>query len=312
MLKRFVSRQHAALATWPLTWAGRSVLAAQDFLRPQVGLLPDEDKKDGARCSSVHTPWLLRMWRQQSASPLTMSSGLVIAAAPASASALHSFLSVFPPLCFGFLQVSGLKTVREIQAKKSVGELSPLPFVSLATNCVVWTLYGFLRSDMTIMLPNISGLLFGLYYTYQYRKYAQGGSINTFLGGAAAIVGGVAAMGALLPAADAAHYIGLTGCTLAVILMASPLATLKTVIQTRNTSAMPFATSLATFMNASSWTGYGLLVANDAMVWGPNAIGLVAACVQLGLFAKYGIQSAPAALAPAPNSAAESVQQPKA
>jgi solute carrier family 50 protein (sugar transporter) len=138
-----------------------------------------------------------------------------------------------------------------------------------------------------------SGLLFGLYYVNEYRKYAKEGSMTKYYAGAGAIVSAVAAMFALLPAADAAHYIGLTGCTLAVILMASPLATLKTVIQTKNTSAMPFTTSLATFMNASSWTGYGLLVAHDPMVWGPNMIGFVAACVQMGLFAKYGIQSTP-------------------
>jgi hypothetical protein len=52
-----------------------------------------------------------------------------------------------------------LKTVKEIKAKGSVGELSPLPFVSLATNCVVWVTYGALRADPTILLPNASGTL---------------------------------------------------------------------------------------------------------------------------------------------------------
>lgn len=139
--------------------------------------------------------------------------------------------------------------------------------------------------------PPRAGLLFGLYYTNEYRKYSEG-VLGKYVAGAGAIVAAVGAMLATLPLADAAHYIGLTGCTLAVILMGSPLATLKTVIETKNTSAMPFATSLATFFNAASWTGYGFLVANDPMVWGPNTLGLVAACVQMGLFAKYGIHTA--------------------
>lgn len=50
-----------------------------------------------------------------------------------------------------------LKTVKEIQANKSVGALSPLQFVSLATNCFVWVTYGLLKMDMTILLPNASG-----------------------------------------------------------------------------------------------------------------------------------------------------------
>ena len=42
----------------------------------------------------------------------------------------------------------------------------------------------------------------------------------------------------------------------------------------------------ATLFNAASWSGYGYLVANDPMIWGPNSLGLVAALVQMGLFAK--------------------------
>ena len=141
-------------------------------------------------------------------------------------------------------------------------------------------------------------MLFGLYYTNEYRKYAPAGSMTKYYLGAAGVVAAVTGMALTLPTAAAAQYIGLTGCALAVILMASPLATLKTVIATKNTSAMPFATSLATFMNAASWTGYGVLVAHDPIVWGPNVLGLAAACVQMGLFAKYGIHTAPPAAAP--------------
>jgi hypothetical protein len=45
----------------------------------------------------------------------------------------------------------------------------------------------------------------------------------------------------------------------------------------------------ATFCNASAWASYGIFVAGDPIIWGPNVLGLGAACVQLGLFAKYGI-----------------------
>lgn len=221
------------------------------------------------------------------ASPTALAAAAEVAAVNP---LLASFLSVFPPLCFGFLQLSPMKTVNEIKQKQSVGELSPLPFVSLATNCVVWDCYGFLNNDMTVLLPNLTGAAFGFYYTYQYVKHAKS-SLTTYLLGSATIMGSALAMAVMLDAPTAAHYIGLTGCTLAVILMASPLATLKTVIDTKNTSAMPFMTSLATLFNAASWSGYGYLVANDPMIWGPNSLGLVAALVQMGLFAKYGIHS---------------------
>ena len=50
-----------------------------------------------------------------------------------------------------------MKTVNEIKKNQSVGELSPLPFVSLATNCIVWICYGALRGDLTVLLPNLTG-----------------------------------------------------------------------------------------------------------------------------------------------------------
>lgn len=64
---------------------------------------------------------------------------------------------------------------------------------------------------------------------------------------------GVAAAAVTLPPATAATAIGLTGCTLAVLMMSSPLAVIKTIVKEKNTSAMPFAISFATLLNATSW-----------------------------------------------------------
>lgn len=64
--------------------------------------------------------------------------------------------------------------MKTIQQDKSTGQLSPLPFVALAANCVVWVLYGILQSDMTVLVPNASGMGFGLYYTYLFSKYVAG------------------------------------------------------------------------------------------------------------------------------------------
>ena len=99
-------------------------------------------------------------------------------------------------------------------------------------------------------------------------KHAKS-SLTTYLLGSATIMGSALAMAVMLDAPTAAHYIGLTGCTLAVILMASPLATLKTVIDTKNTSAMPFMTSLG-----------GLPCGSVVEVWGglPCRTHLVFVC----------------------------------
>ena len=41
--------------------------------------------------------------------------------------------------------------------------MSILPFLSLFTNCIVWTTYGLLANDMTVIAPNATGILTGMY-----------------------------------------------------------------------------------------------------------------------------------------------------
>lgn len=84
------------------------------------------------------------------------------------------------------------------------------------------------------------------------------------------------------------YFLGLIGCALAVILAGSPLATLANVIKEKTTKSLSFNFTFATWMNAISWLLYGVLVANDPMIYGPNAFGLFLASIQLLLFAVYG------------------------
>jgi len=223
--------------------------------------------------------------------------GGIFAMMPAVSPMMQSVLAVAGPLCFFGMQLAGLKAVRGIKENKSVGELSALPFVSLATNCVVWTAYGVFTKDLTVLLPNLSGLGFGLYYTSVFHKYAHY-SLLKFYAAALAVCGGVGAIIYSFPAEEAKSYIGYMGCTLAIILMASPLAAMGTVLKTKSTASMPFVQSLATFMNASAWTGYGLLIAKDPVLVVPNFLGLLATLVQLSLFVRFGIGKAPKVVVP--------------
>lgn len=160
--------------------------------------------------------------------------------------------------------------------------------MSLALNCTIWSTYGAMVQDMTVFAPNFTGLLCGLYYTQQYHKFADDGQKPMALYGiSAATIAGVAGVVLTLPFDTAAHYVGLTGCTVAVILMASPLAALKTIIKEKSTASMPFLTSVAVFFNAAAWSSYGYFVAHNPLIWGPNVLGLGAATAQLALFAIY-------------------------
>jgi len=66
----------------------------------------------------------------------------------------------------------------------------------------------------------------------------------------------------------------------AVILSASPLSTIRSVLATRNSSSIMGTLTVAQVINTSLWTSYGLAI-KDIFVWGPNAVGLGLGLVQL-------------------------------
>ena len=202
-----------------------------------------------------------------------------------------SFLKTAGPAFFLGMQGSSVLTARGILEDRSVGVLSPLPFVSLLTNCIIWSYYGLLRKDSTVLVPNAIGVLSGLGCVAAYQKHAPSAPVKLY-GGAALVV----LVATLLALVGNFQLIGLIGCALAVIVMGAPLATLKTVVQTKSTAAMPFSTSLMGFLNSLSWSAYGILVADDVMIYGPNLAGLFLSSIQMVLFALFGLP--PAKVAP--------------
>ena len=85
------------------------------------------------------------------------------------------------------------------------------------------------------------------------------------------------------------YELGLLGCLISVALMASPLAAMGTVLKERSTSAMPFVVSVLTTLNVLTWLAYGLLVADDVMIYGPNVAGIVVCGIQMALYVRFGI-----------------------
>jgi solute carrier family 50 (sugar transporter) len=195
-----------------------------------------------------------------------------------------STLKVAGPLFFLGLQGSSVKTAFEIIQNKSVGGLSMLPFASLLTNCIIWSLYGILKKDSTVLYPNALGILSGTFCVGSYKRYSTKSDLSTIIGAFLII-----AFSTSLYYGKRVESLGTLGCAIAVLLMGSPLATFSTVIKEKSTNSMPFLSSLTTWCNAFSWSMYGLLVAGDIMIYGPNLVGLVLASFQMLLFAIYGL-----------------------
>lgn len=195
-----------------------------------------------------------------------------------------SALRIAGPAFFLGMQGSSLNTARGILADKSVGVLSPLPFVSLFTNCIIWSYYGLLKGDPTVLVPNAIGVMSGLTCVAAYQRHSKTSPTGLY-----AVASAIVLLATMLATQGNCNLIGSIGCGLAVVVMGSPLATLSTVIKSKSTAAMPFTTSFMGFCNSLSWSAYGLLVAKDVMIYGPNIVGLFLSSLQMLLFAMFGL-----------------------
>lgn len=194
-------------------------------------------------------------------------------------------LSWAGPLLFINMQYSLLSIAYEISYTRNIRNLSSLPFLSLLTNSVVWVIYGVYKNEMPVLLPNILGVLTGLFSIAYYQIYSVYPIPLSYFLTSLIIIGGAAGSGYLLHDIEMVGYIG---SVLAVLMMASPLATLGRVMREKSTRCMPFYTSMSAWMNACSWSLYGGLIAHDNVIFVPNMISLGLACVQLSLYVIYG------------------------
>jgi solute carrier family 50 protein (sugar transporter) len=189
------------------------------------------------------------------------------------------------PMFFLSLQGSSVMTAKEIYKNRSSGDLSPLPFISLFTNSFIWSLYGFLMMDPTVLIPNGCGVFSSLYCILAFHKNAIIKPKKLYVGSLIILLTAL-----LLAISNKVRFIGILGCVLSVLLSASPLAVMQTVIRDKSTAALPFVTSFVIWLNSISWLLYGVLVAHDILIYGPNILGFLLASIQMTLFATYGIE----------------------
>ena len=227
----------------------------------------------------------------------TAASAAAVATSPASAAALIgttgvTVLQVGPVLSCQVLWAAPYPTIQEVIAKKTTGGLPPLGYFSMFANGYLWCGYGISAGmDPTIICPNITGMLAGAYYSYNFYKHNSGQhDLTPYYAGTAASV--VSTTGLLLFAPELAQTsLGYLGCAVVVAMFSGPLMVIKEVIDTKSTKNLPFPMAIATVVNCSLWLGFGLLVIDDPFVWFPNVLGLGSGIAQLALFAKYGFHT---------------------
>jgi len=206
---------------------------------------------------------------------------------PALSAVVIQVLAVLPILFFMLMQCASLAVGYTIFKNQSVNHLSPIPFLSMLVNGVYWSLYGDMKGDMTVFVPNFSSVIVGFICVIVYHIYSKYGIKSLYY----CVSLGLIIVAIIYKIYNLPDLLGYIGVVMAVLLMGSPLATLGTVLKEKSTAALPFYPSLMTFFNALSWSLYGLLVSKDPLIYGPNLLGLILAIIQLLLFVVFGFPS---------------------
>jgi len=161
-------------------------------------------------------------------------------------------------------------------------------------NCVLWITYGILKGESKIWGTNTVGLVFGAYYFVKFARFAPvkastlPGSIRQHVNGILILAVSTATVAFLVPLQDPSTFIGNGAILFCLLMFASPLAALKTVLKSRSAKSIPLPFTLATILNCALWSVFGLLEIHDFNVYFPNLLGLSFGLVQLSLRLRYG------------------------
>ncbi|KAJ6216018.1 hypothetical protein RDWZM_010518 [Blomia tropicalis] len=181
--------------------------------------------------------------------------------------------------------LTGILICRNIYRRRSSDEFDSFPFVAGVLSTYIWTRYGFILNDHTMIFINSIGFVLQLsylswYFIYTPSKSRLKGRIWTLV----AIITMVNFY--MFFSSDSSDVIGTMASIASLIFCASPLASVTTVLRTKSTKTLPFPMIFASFIVSSLWFTYGYLIDN-IFVQVPNAISTGIGLIQLSLFVFY-------------------------
>ena len=150
---------------------------------------------------------------------------------------------------------------------------------------------GFLRDEPKIWTANAVGFFVGCFYFLEFVRYAPKrsrslpGSVTQHFQACFLVILGTLTLGCLDPSAIIIGHLAVLFC---VVMFASPLAALPTVLETQSAQAIPLAYTAAVLTNSILWTIVGLLDMHDVHIYFPTVLGLGLSGIQLYLKLKFG------------------------
>ncbi|GMF59525.1 unnamed protein product [Phytophthora fragariaefolia] len=159
----------------------------------------------------------------------------------------------------------------------------------------MWSIYGFSTNNIfPVLVCNIYGMSTSVVFSSIYYRWSSDrASIHKIWTRAACVLTAgtlyliLGSCGATGQTHDqVASTFGFIAVTINIVLYASPLASMKKVIQTKDASSLPITISAVFLGNAALWVVYSLTV-GDMFVVVPNLLGMLLCTAQVALYIKY-------------------------
>ena len=214
---------------------------------------------------------------------------------------LYLILQYSPSVALALLQISGLDPIIQILKTKETNDVNYVPFIAMIMNFTVWTYYGYLITDWVVFGSNLGGFICGCWYLTVYCCYAEALIFRRIRNYLIALSLGLIAIVTSVSLIEHGKYapdiIGFLGCGCSILLMASPLSTMKKVMDEKNTSTMSLFMSISITLNCALWTSYAIFIENmNPFILVPNLTETFAGLIQLVLFCIYPSSEEPSSL----------------
>jgi len=180
-----------------------------------------------------------------------------------------------------------MSAVRAASKDESLGDLNPIPLAIMAISSVCWLVYGLSIQDPYVTLSNVPGCIASIWYITAVLPLVKGDQLKNTQNIVVALSAITINLWTYLSLTHKSivkvrSALGLFASALFIVLSASPLSTIKTVLSTRNSGSILTPLTFAQVTNTALWSAYGLAI-KDKFVYGPNLTGLGFGLVQLVL-----------------------------
>ncbi|CAI5715711.1 unnamed protein product [Peronospora farinosa] len=193
------------------------------------------------------------------------------------------------------MNLSPAPDMYRVHNSKTTGQMALLPLVLMCFNNHLWLLYGLLTESIfplcaAALVGEIAGVVFtSIYYRWAQNKFESRQTCAVALFGMALVtmyvllgVGGKTGQ----TFDQVVQSLGYVGATINICMYASPLATIKVVLETKSSASLPINLCVMIFLNCCMWVATSI-VDEDMFVLVPSAIGLVFSGVQIPLYFIY-------------------------